>query len=143
MSICSDVNQDESIPETILAAANTSVAFVKSPRTAGTVRRYSKVFGHLLEIGCFESHSAGFTGVRTIGGLEESRGTSQTLGAIHAWGGSKPLCVKGQPEIQLAWVKTQRNVLFDCIERLLNRSVVLGNVVATVHKVVCHDLEGC
>jgi chemotaxis signal transduction protein len=54
---------------------------------------------------------------------------------------SEPLCVERDTEDQLGRREAERDVLVNGTGRTLDRDMVSGVVVPTVHEIVRHDLE--
>jgi len=55
--------------------------------------------------------------------------------------GGEPLGVEWETEDQLVGGEAEGQILVDRTSGALDRDMVGGVVVATVHEIVCHDLE--
>lgn len=113
----------------------------ESTSTTGSIGSGSQISGRGSKVGSLKGHRARLAGVTSVGVLEKLGRATDSLSAGVALLGGEPLGVEWESEDQLVGGEAEGEILVDGTSGALDRDMVGGVVVATVHEIVGHDLE--
>lgn len=141
MLACVPLRLTRYIPPAGSGTARSGGALEESASTAGSIRSSGQVGRGREKVGSLESHGARLSSVATIGVLEELGGAADGVGALVALLGGEILGVEGEAENELVSGEAEGEILVDSTGGTLDRGVVSGVVITTVHEIVGHNLR--